>query len=220
MANVTEYERGTKPKTRRRASSRRKQPKSVWPRTADAPAPETAYEPGAEATTPAAAGLSLSELLQSRVRVTLSDGIRWMSGYDILSRQLRLRARSGEHGAGQLLERLKDFRAGIKVDPEVELGAAQQTEAEHELTKAFIKRTLERVAAQSRPGTLASRSGTPVADQESSSAPLRHGNAQNTGSNSGASAGQKQQVRRPKAASGKGRATRSTRGGGGSRARG
>lgn len=204
MANVSEYQERTKEKSRKRTSSAAaKQAK---------PAPEPFTDE-----LEAQPNVSLSALLLQRVRVALAGSIRWVSGYDILSSELRQRAEGGEEPAAQLLDRLKSFQATIHGDPEHQLSAAEQTLAEQDLSRAFVTRTLDRVSGKPAADEPAPEAGTPVADQRDAAAPLGNGRAGKTA----AAATKKQPARRarstaastkarPGKTDGKTRRTRST----------
>lgn len=100
------------------------------------PVEETARE------VPPPSGLMLTAMLAQRVRVTLADGVHWMSGYDALASVLSERSAAGDARASMLLDNLTRY-APLRATRHTPLQVAPQTEAEKALADAFVRRTID-----------------------------------------------------------------------------
>ena len=151
MVDIGEFHSDQPKRTRRpgspRLGSREKQPAGHSATLVFSPA-VTSSEPALPSWTAVPSGAALATFLTKRVRISLADSVRWVSGYTVFASKLRRRAAVGEARALKLLERLDQYRAEISASGATQPGTALPTPHEHELNKAFIRRTLERVAAQ------------------------------------------------------------------------
>jgi hypothetical protein len=84
----------------------------------------------------------LTAMLAQRVRVTLADGVHWMSGYDALASVLSERSAAGDARASMLLDNLTKY-APLRGSRQASLQVAPQTEAEKALADAFVRRTID-----------------------------------------------------------------------------
>lgn len=91
---------------------------------------------------PPPSGLMLTAMLAQRVRVTLADGVHWMSGYDALASVLSERSAAGDARASMLLDNLTKY-APLRGSRVASLQVAPQTEAEKALADAFVRRTID-----------------------------------------------------------------------------